>query len=109
LVPVSPSGWPRNEPWPPDSSKRTPYPTHNYPLFPTPDWSSFQYFDQLPGTIILWFPYFEKADAAPTIKEAKIDAANKAVELTLLSVELKIPTPIIGPDPGPVLAWLPSA
>ncbi len=103
LVPVPPPGWPTNEPWPPDVSKRTPYPTDNYPLFPTPDRSSFQYFNQLPGPITLWFPYFEKADVAPTLKEAKIDAVNKTVELTLLNVQLTIPTPIIGPDPGPVL------
>ena len=106
LVPVPPPGWPTNEPWPPDASRSTPYPTDNYPLFPTPDQSSSQYFDQLPGAITLWFPYFEKADTAPTFKEAKIDVANKAVELTPFSVELKIPTPLIGPDPGPVLVDL---
>lgn len=106
LVPVPPPGWPTDEPWPPDASKRTPYPTNNYPLFPTPDRSLFQYSDQFPGKITLWFPYFEKADAAPTLKEAKINTANMAVEVTSLNVELQIPTPIIGPDPGPVLVDL---
>jgi hypothetical protein len=106
LVPAPPPGWPTNEPWPPDASKRTPYPTDNYPIFPTPDRSSLYNFDQLPSTITIWFPYFDKADAAPKLKEAKVDVANKVVELTPLNIELKIPTPITGPDPGPILVDL---
>lgn len=103
LVPVPPPGWPTNEPWPPDLSKRTPFPTNSYSLFPTPDNSLLKGFDQLPGALTIWFPLFEKGDMNPTLWEARMDTGNKAVEFSPLNFQLEMPAPITGPDPGSII------
>jgi hypothetical protein len=103
LVPIPPQGWPTDQPWPPEDTIMTPAPTALVLPFPTPEELKLSYAEALPKTMQIWFPYYPKADVHPELHGIKWIETSKKWEMEKLPINLDIPVPLSGPDPGPIL------
>lgn len=103
LVPIPPPGWPTDQPWPPEKTSFTPFPTEVVQPFPTLDNNELARDKGVPETVELWYPYFPKANVQPQMWSVRFDKQTQKWVTEALNINIEIPLPIIGPDPGPIL------
>ncbi len=104
MVVPPPPGYPTDQPWPPPPA--TLLPTVTPQPFPAPAFRPMPTGKRPDQMQSLWFPYFPDAGRAPQLREVLIDQKGQRWEQTRRLLNLALPKPQLGPDPGSVLVDL---